>query len=94
MEETAQNFEKQFFINRSYIFISLPKFYVTHQIYEILSKSLVPTGDTVSHVGIYDPSYELAALKPSHWFTYPPPPFWAIMQCVTGGGMGSGALDK
>jgi hypothetical protein len=25
------------------IFIALPKFYVTHRIYEILSKSLVPT---------------------------------------------------
>jgi hypothetical protein len=42
MEETAQNFEKRFFINRSQIFIALPKFYVTHRIYEILSKSLVP----------------------------------------------------
>ena len=43
MEETAQNFEKRFFINRSQICIALPKFYVTHRIYEILSKSLVPT---------------------------------------------------
>ncbi len=42
MEETAQNFEKRFFINRSQIFIALPKYYVTHRIYEILSKSLVP----------------------------------------------------
>ncbi len=41
MEETAQNFEKGFFINRWYIFIALPRFYVTHWIYEILSKSLV-----------------------------------------------------
>jgi hypothetical protein len=30
MEETAQYFEKQFFINRSWIFIALPKFYATH----------------------------------------------------------------
>ncbi len=34
--------EKWFFINRSQIFIAFPKFYVTHRIYEILSKSLVP----------------------------------------------------
>jgi hypothetical protein len=33
MEETAQNFEKRFFINRSQIFIALPKFCVTHQNY-------------------------------------------------------------
>jgi hypothetical protein len=43
MEETAQNFENSVFINRSWIFIALPKFYVTHRIYEILSKPLVPT---------------------------------------------------
>jgi hypothetical protein len=43
MEETSQNFEKRFFINRSYIFIVLPKFNVKHCNYEILSKSLVPT---------------------------------------------------
>ncbi len=43
MEETAQYFEKQFFMNRSWIFIALPKFYATHWNYEILSKSLVPT---------------------------------------------------
>ncbi len=42
MEETAQNFEKRFLLNRSQICIALPKFYVTHRIYEILSKSLVP----------------------------------------------------
>ncbi len=35
--------KKHFFLNRSQIFIALPKFYVTHRIYEILSKSLVPT---------------------------------------------------
>ncbi len=43
MEETAQNFEKRLFMNRSQIFIALPKFYVTYRIYEILSKSLVPS---------------------------------------------------
>jgi hypothetical protein len=42
MEVAAQNFEKRFFINRSLSFNVLPKFYVTHRIYEILSKSLVP----------------------------------------------------
>ncbi len=40
--------EKRFFINRSYIFIALPKFYVTLRIYEILSKSLVPTPHTLT----------------------------------------------
>jgi hypothetical protein len=40
--ETTQYFEKCFFINRSYIFIALPKFYATHRNYEILSRSLVP----------------------------------------------------
>jgi hypothetical protein len=38
MEETAQNFEKRFLD----FFNVLQKFYVTHRIYEILSKSLVP----------------------------------------------------
>ncbi len=42
MEETAQNFEKRFFLNRSKIFVALPKFYVTHRNYEFFSKSLVP----------------------------------------------------
>jgi hypothetical protein len=42
MEETAQNFEKRLFINKSQIIIALPKFNVIHRIYEILSKSLVP----------------------------------------------------
>jgi hypothetical protein len=42
MEKNAQYFEKQFFINRSYIFIVLPKFCATHPNYEILSKLLVP----------------------------------------------------
>ena len=50
MEETAQNFEKRFFINRSQICIALPKFYVTHRIYEILSKSLVPNVDPMTHL--------------------------------------------
>jgi hypothetical protein len=27
-----------------------------------------------SHVGIFDPSCELAPLLPSDWFTYPAPP--------------------
>ncbi len=36
MEETAQNFEKRFFINRSQIFIALPKFYVTHRILSLV----------------------------------------------------------
>ena len=35
MEETAQYFEKRFFINRSQIFIALPKFYATHWNYEM-----------------------------------------------------------
>ncbi len=43
MEKTTQYFDKQFLINRSWIFIALPKFYATHQNYEILSKSLVPS---------------------------------------------------
>jgi hypothetical protein len=38
-------FGKWFFINRSQIFIALPKFSVTHRNYEILSKSLVPNPD-------------------------------------------------
>ncbi len=33
--ETAQYFEKRFFINRSLIFIALPKFYATHRNYVI-----------------------------------------------------------
>jgi hypothetical protein len=51
MEETAQNFEKRFFINRSWFFIALPKFYVTHRIYEILSKSLVPNAQYTLAIG-------------------------------------------
>ncbi len=43
MEETTQNLEKQYFTNRSQIFIALPNFYVTRRIYDIFSKSLVPT---------------------------------------------------
>ncbi len=86
MEETAQNFEKRFFINRSQIFIALPKFYVTHQNYEILSKSLVPTVQSVGNVGsvqtclltvyVYntDPSqiccYQIFVLK-KHRYLYP-----------------------
>jgi hypothetical protein len=54
MEETAQNFEKRFFINRSYIFIALPKFYVTHGNYEILSKSLVPSAGGRGPIGKKD----------------------------------------
>jgi hypothetical protein len=42
MQETAQYLEKRFIINRSWIFIGLPKFYATPQNYEIFSKSLVP----------------------------------------------------
>jgi len=30
MEETAQYFEKRYFINRSQLFIALPKVYATH----------------------------------------------------------------
>jgi hypothetical protein len=50
-------------------------------------------GRTVSHVGIFDPSYELAPLYPSQWFIYPPPPSLPVkstgvhvfIQCVGGG---------
>jgi hypothetical protein len=59
MEETAQNFEKRFFINRSQIFIALPKFYVTHLIYEILSKSLVPS--------VYPP-YDFIVQGPTNFY--------------------------
>jgi hypothetical protein len=52
MEETAQNFEKLFFINRSQIFIALPKFYATHRNYEILSKSLVPIKQSKSEATV------------------------------------------
>jgi hypothetical protein len=41
LEETAQYFERRFFMDRSLIFFSLPKFYATLQNDEILSKSLV-----------------------------------------------------
>jgi hypothetical protein len=47
MKKTAQYFEKQFFTNKAYIFIALPKFYSTHRNYEILSKSLVPTAQFI-----------------------------------------------
>jgi hypothetical protein len=36
-------FRKTEFLNRSQIFIALPKFYTLHRNYEILSKSLVPS---------------------------------------------------
>jgi hypothetical protein len=36
-------FRKTVFYKQILDFHALPKFYVTHQIYEILSKSLVPT---------------------------------------------------
>ena len=35
MQETAQYFEKRFFINRSKVFIAFSKFYATHGNYEI-----------------------------------------------------------
>ncbi len=35
MQETAQNFEKLFFINRSSDFLGISKFYATHRNYEI-----------------------------------------------------------
>jgi hypothetical protein len=47
MEETAQNFEKRFFYKQILNSIFLPKFYVTHRNFEILSKSLVPTPHTI-----------------------------------------------
>jgi hypothetical protein len=36
--------------------------------------------DTVNHVGIFDPSFELAPLQPSHWFTSLP--FPPSLSCV------------
>ncbi len=58
MEETAQYFEKRFFINISQIFIAL---YATHRNNEILSKSLVST-------------LHPAKLCFCHWIWLLPPP--------------------
>jgi hypothetical protein len=62
------------------------------------------TEDTVSHVGIFDPSCELAPLYISHWFIYPTSPLpltcvskyrgvYVFIQCVRGGG-GIGGLRQ
>jgi hypothetical protein len=58
MEETAQNFEKRFFLNRSQIFIVFPKFYATHRNYEILSKSMVPSTQTALPSPLYGQAAE------------------------------------
>jgi hypothetical protein len=42
MEETAQYFDRRFFLNRFQIFIALPKFYATHRNYENFVKITGP----------------------------------------------------
>jgi hypothetical protein len=68
MEETAQYFEKQFFIN-SFRFSFLPKFYATHQNYEIFSKSLVssPRPYFWDALKTFSGSYGEKVPDPQHW---------------------------